>query len=371
MFIVTAHATFANGKIYEAPANTLVETLVDKHENFFYIRHSIDGKLKSTAYQYKDGLLLKETVLFCISHPAPLRYIAEIASTVLHLIRTSKGKNDCYIGLDPLNAFSGIILKKLGFVKKAVFYTADYSRKRFVNKILNKIYLAVDSFCVNNADEVWNVSSRIVAVRKEMGLDDNKNIFVPNMPSGIYKKFTNNQKNHFHLVSLGIVSEQMDYQNLFDAVSDLKQNYPEILVKIIGTGPKEEEYKKYIADKKLQNHVIFMGHLNHERALEEISKSGIGLALYNGKWDFNYYGDSMKCREYFCYGLPVITTNTHSTVEEIGESKAGIVCNPDKDAYIKAIKAILLDYNPYSQNSYSLTKKYEGVHEKLIKKLLC
>ncbi len=372
MLTIVAHATTEKGKIYEAPANTLVETLKSQGKDFTYIRHSIDGKIKSTAYIYKNGGVVEKNVPMVISKPAPLRYVTEILGTIYYFLRNRKqAEKVYYIGLDPLNALTGLVLKKLGLVKKVVFYTADYTKKRFTNRMLNNIYLTVDSFCVRNADEVWSVSSRIVDVRKQMGLNDTKNIFLPNVPSPEYKQFLGNQKNKFHLVTLGIVSEQMDYIGIFDAVKDLKNKYPELLLKIIGSGPKEEEYKKYVETHLPKGCVLFMGYLTHNVALEEISKSGVGLALYNGKWDFNYYGDSMKCREYFCYGLPAITTDTHSTVMEIATSGAGVVCAMGKEEYKKAIEQILNDYQMYSERSKRLSALYQGLHEKLLNSLLC
>jgi glycosyltransferase involved in cell wall biosynthesis len=203
-----------------------------------------------------------------------------------------------------------------------------------------------------------------------MGAKQDKNLFIPNIPSNEYKLFLKNQRNKYQLITLGIIDKQLDYYNIFDAVCELKKKYPSIILKIIGNGPKENEYKKYVIKNNLQKNVKFLGYLDHHRALEEISKSGIGLALYNGKWGFNYYGDSMKCREYFSFGLPVITTNTHSTVEEVKEFKAGIVCKMDKEDYKKAITEILKNYKNYSSCSYELAKKYNNVHAKLISQLL-
>jgi len=153
---------------------------------------------------------------------------------------------------------------------------------------------------------------------------------------------------------------------LFEAVKLLKDRFPLIYLKVIGGGVKEDEYKKYVSDEKLENNIKFFGQLDHAQALEEISTSGIGVALYNGKWNFNYYGDSMKCREYFCFGLPVITTDTHSTVEEIKEYDAGVICLSDPISYSDAIEKILMNYEYYANNSYLLNRKYCDIHNRVL-----
>jgi glycosyltransferase involved in cell wall biosynthesis len=141
------------------------------------------------------------------------------------------------------------------------------------------------------------------------------------------------------------------------------------MLKIIGNGPMESEYKEYVKNNGLEENIKFFGHLDHGMALEEISKSGIGLALYNGNWNFNYYGDSMKCREYFCFGLPVITTDTHSTVDDIRRGGAGIVCAMDSDSYSRAITSILENYDYYSNNSKKLSECYVGLHAKILDRI--
>lgn len=368
MIITTTHASLINGKIYEAPANTITEILKNKKQNFIFIRHSIDGQLASIIYYYREGHLIGQKKLSVISKISLFRYISEIIMTFFYFL-SRNNKDNVYIGVDPLNCITGVLLKKIGRLKRVIFYAVDYSKKRFENKLLNSIYHLVDGFCARRADQVWNVSSRIYKVRKGMDVSTKKNILIPNIPSDEYKKYSGNLKEKYHLITLGIIGEQLDYIGIFEAVKELKTQYPQIMLKIVGNGPKEEEYKTYVENNNLNENIKFLGYLSHDQALNQISRSGIGLALYNGNWSFNYYGDSMKCREYFCFGLPVITTDTHATVEEIKEYQSGIVCKIDKKEYVNAILEVFKNYDQFSKNSYSLSKKYADIHTKLLESL--
>lgn len=71
----------------------------------------------------------------------------------------AKKTYDLYVGSNNLNAFIGIILRKIGLVRKTIFFTPDYSINRFDNYFLNNIYLWLDYFCLRHADLVWNSSS--------------------------------------------------------------------------------------------------------------------------------------------------------------------------------------------------------------------
>jgi glycosyltransferase involved in cell wall biosynthesis len=370
MLIIATHSTSIKGKIYEAPTSTLLNILKEDKKDFIFFRHSIDGSLPTMVHYFSKGILTKSLKLNVMSRYSIFRYLSEIISTLYFVLFSVRKNVLVYVGVDPLNAFSGIILKKIGRVSKVVYYTADFTTKRFSNPLLNIFYHLLDRICINNADFVWNVSTRICEIRKKQGLPSIKNIFVPNIPFlGDSSFLYQNTKRRYSLISLGIIGEQMDYLTMFDAVKDLLPIYPDLILRIVGNGPKEVEYKAYVSDIGLNGNVLFLGHLSHENALEEISKSEIGLAVYNGKWGFNYYGDSMKCREYFCFGLPVITTDTHSTVSEIIAFQAGIVCSMDKNMYKNAISNIFDNYEAYSNSSRRLGNNYSGVHQNLLREL--
>lgn len=365
MIVVAGHATLVNGKLYESPNNTIVETLKKMEQDFVYIRHSIDGSLPSTAYWHKRGNLVRESKLWVARKPSILRYTNEIITTVFYILLHPALWGANYIGIDPLNSFSGIILRSVAVFKKSIFFTADYSTTRFKG-VMNSFYHSLDRFSVKRANQTWNVSSRIKMVREKMGLTPEKNIFVPNVPSSDYKKFLDNKKDKYALVTLGIISEQLDFVNVFTALANLAKKYPKISFKIIGNGPKEDEYKEMVKKMGVAERVHFLGFMSHDDALDTISKSGIGLALYNGNWSFNYYGDSMKIREFFCFGLPVLTTDTHSTVDDVQSEKAGLVTPMSADEYQAAIEEMLSNYESYSAGSRRIAEKYDGIHERLL-----
>jgi len=367
MIAILGHASIVKGQIFEAPVNTLVETLVNHKTDFIHVRHSIDGQIPSTVYMYKSGEISGEKQLKIISKVSILRYISEIFLTYRYFAQRKDAKEIVFIGADPLNAVSGVLLKKMGKIKKAIFYTVDYTETRFGDKMLNWCYQRIDRYCINNADEVWNVSSRIFLLRKKLGVSEKKNLYVPNMPSEDYKPHVKNKRDKFTLITLGILGEQLDFNNLFEAMKSLEVKFPELKLRIAGDGPKRQELEKEVKRLGLAKKVEFLGYISHDQALEAISKSGIGLALYNGNWSFNYYGDSMKCREFFCFGLPVMTTDTHSTADDIRENKTGEVVRMDAKSYEAGLEKIFSNYNELSKNSLELSKKYDDIHWQMMK----
>lgn len=365
---VASHVTLVNGKEYDGIGNTMIATLKKTSDDFVFVRQSMDGLLPSEVHRYKNAKKERAVKLHVFRAIAPLRYISEIINTTFYFL--FREKVNIYIGIDPLNALTGILLKKLRRVDTAIFYTADYSESRFNNKVLDKVYHSIDRYCIKHADEVWSVSSRIVSIRKTMGLPDKRNIFIPNVPPVEYSSFAVNRHDKSMLLTSGIIDKQLDFNGVIDALVLLKDEYPDLRFTIIGNGPEEENVRQYAKECGVEDKVILTGRQPLETTLEMTSKAGIGLALYTGVWGFNKYGDSTKCREFFTYGLPVISTDTHSTVEDIKEYKAGIVVEKSSDAYVRAIRSILKQYGTYSKRSTELGYQYEGAHSKAIHRLL-
>lgn len=373
MVILVTHGLIKEGFELNNPSSSLIKVLRTKNIPYLMLKHSLSGEGGSIITLSLAGK--DEKVFKILPHSIKInwiRYIVDFIITILVVIcvKVRYGGKPTYIGLDPLNAISGVLLKCIGMVKRTVFFSVDYTPNRFKNKFLNYIYQFFDRSCSYKSDEVWNVSTRILQMRLKMGINKEKLFFIPNTPSKEYRKCEKYKRNLNRLVSLGPLSGQLDYVGFFEALVFLVKDYPDMVLEIIGTGNFEQNYRNLVHDLDIVNNVVFKGPLPHPEAMEEISSSSIGLALYNGSWDFNYYGDSMKCREYLFYGLPVLTTDTHSTVEDILEYKAGEIVDIGPKEYIKGLKKILDNYDIYSKNSYELGRKYDDVREENVLRLL-
>lgn len=359
MIIVIGHATKIGDQVFEPPVNTVTELFDNDNIEYIHIRHHFSREKNSEVIVGQNKSFLSIPKLNNI-----VRYIFQIFKTVLFLNKT---KNiEIVIAINPLNALSVIIFNSLFFRNiKYIYYSADYSTSRFGMKILDKIYIYIDKLSSKKALVTLSVSSRIVALRKKYGLSDDKNIFLPNVPEFPVLSETNKLSDKITLITLAKLDEQIDYAIIFEAINVLKNKY-NIYFNIAGSGPSESKIKKLAEDMGLSDRVKFLGFLQHSDALKEIQISDIGLALYNGKWSFNYYGDSMKCREYFNFALPVVTTDTHSTVEEIEEYDAGVIVELTKESMVEGLEKIIKNYEEYSKNSLSLGKEYAGIHRKII-----
>jgi 5S rRNA maturation endonuclease (ribonuclease M5) len=62
----------------------------------------------------------------------------------------------------------------------------------------------------------------------------------------------------------------------------------------------------------------------------------------------------------------VVSTDSHSTVEEIKDYKAGEIVLADVDKYVTAIRKIFKSYDRYAAKAQSLGDAYNDVHKRQI-----
>ncbi len=342
--IVTGHIT----EIY-GPVQALENHLKKKKAEFSFITHPlINCSIKNSYFKlYKKGRLKKQKILQRKILPS---YLLDITYNLWITIRKVKNVN-LFIGIDNLNAICGIILKKLGYVRKVIYYVIDYTPRRFQNKIMNYLYHAVDKYCVKNCDYIWNISERIANIRERQGVRSDKNLVVsvgieldkiPNIDN-----FKNRRK---ILVFVSHLDKSKGVQLAIEFLEEVIKKYSDVMLEIIGTGPYEDRLKDLAKGKKLERHIRFLGAMSHERLLQYLPTCGVALATYlDAPNSITYYADPTKPKEYLACGLPVIITKVPWIAEEVERKKMGIVINYDKEELIDAVVKLLTDDKFYSE----------------------
>lgn len=328
-YIIVSHTRFNDkGEAVHGTASELAPLLEKKEKDYIYIQHSIFTGANTLIITYINGVKKswKAGLTFL---PFPLRILQEQIIT-LNVLSRYKTKSSTFIGIDPLNAWLGIQLKRQKKVNKVVFYTADYAKNRYSNTLMNSIYHWFDKFSIKHADQVWNVSSRITAERRLQGVKNDKNFFVPNATIIPTNHKSSVSFNKHTLVIVTHITKAIDFESLLAAIDSLKSRYKDIMLLIVGDGPYTSELKEKVNKMSLGKYVTITGPKSHAEVMEIISKSGVGLAIYTNDHPWTKYGDSMKAREYLVHGVPVIINDIPSTADDVKKAKAGIVITSSK-----------------------------------------
>ncbi len=166
--IVVVSHIFASG-----PAQALIEYLTEKNiaQEVVFIGHPllpVPGEPSiSFLHQYTTGKRREVKTRKNFGPRFSSHYLENFLVTIYWLLKRDQ-KWDVFIGANNLNAFSGMFLKLLGKVNKVIFYCVDYAPRRFGNPIVNSIYHFLDRLTIHFADEIWNLSPRIVERREKL-----------------------------------------------------------------------------------------------------------------------------------------------------------------------------------------------------------
>lgn len=354
------------------PPQELRDFLFSKKVKFIqFIAHPLiylkeHYKDSSRYTSYKDGKVIKRYTAFHWRIPEALLYIKDVLYTVIWGLQ-AKEPFDIYFGADPLNAFSGILLRTLGKVKKVVYYNIDYTPQRFENPLLNYIYHLIDKICCYTADANWIGTERTTLARSANGVskERTKNIIVVRDGTHSLKTSVRDSEiNKNTIVYVGYVLEKQGIDLVLDSLPEIKKEIPGIKFIVIGKGPYLPVLEEKVQKLKLGDIVEFRGFVKSDKEVQDIVKNcGIGVAPYvEDKNSFTYYSTSGKPVLYLGSGIPVVLTEVPEIAKEIHEKKAGIMINYNKKKFVQAVLTILRDkkeFNEYRENARVFGKELD------------
>lgn len=347
-FLVISHVAFTGH------AQELGNFLISHANKLVFIGHpfSYAAQKKSIAEYYENGVLKAKVTAPQISGPEFLLYFKDFLVTFYFILKFRIKFNVC-VGVDPLNAFAGLILKLLGFAQLTIFYVIDYVPQRFKNVLLNSTYRSLDRLCVYNADYTWNLTSAMADARQKMGISkDNTNQMT--VPTGMHsekiqdKSTLSLDKNI--IVFLSHLRKGQGIELVLEALPAVVKDIPSIKLIVIGTGPLETYFKEEVKRANIADNVKFLGYIeNHDEIEEIVAKCRVGLAPYvPDPNSFTWYADPGKPKVYLGCGIPVIITKVPEVAFEISKRKAGIAINYNSHELSDAIKKMLNDDKAYA-----------------------
>ncbi|MBI3008110.1 MAG: hypothetical protein HYY56_01100 [Candidatus Omnitrophica bacterium] len=322
---IFTHTQYKDGVPIYGPPDNVRDYLRNYYKgNVLYLQHSLYKGDGSILNLYKNGT----TEIICRydfhkNLPNVLRYVIDLFFSIKLFLNS--GKIPVIIAVDPLNFLYAFLLKKTGRVKKIVFYTLDYGYKRFDNSVLNRVYHSLDRFAARRSDESWSSCKGIVDVRRKQGIEESRNIYIPNSPifHGVAVK-SMNEINRLSLVCVFSNYLQVDFKIIFDAMEVLDVH-------------------------------------SHTEALDEVSRCAIGLECNTQTLAWNEFREPIKIREYIAFGLPVISKPGHGLVDEIANEGIGSIIH-NKDEFVQAARTFFSDADYYSrvrERVLELGKKYD------------
>lgn len=365
---------------YETVPNPLTQNLKtylleNYSADILYIYHQMldmkEAYNKSSGYDFfKDNKLVSSGKAHNFKLYWTILYIKDILYTIFWCLKFGE-RFDVYFASGNLNPIVGLILKKMGIVKKVIYQSVDYYSLRFKNKFFNWLYFQLDKLCVKFCDETWNVSSLMAQAReKQMGMDIkifNRQYTVPgNIWFYKTKRLLFTKINRKKIVYRGMLLGFMGVDLAIRAMPLLLKKIPDLKFEIIGTGEEENHLKSLAISLGVSKNVLFHGFVKERADVEKIlSDAGVGIATFNPNMPVDRVknSDPGKIKDYMLLGMPVITTDTNRYSKEFIKNECGLVVGYDPKELASAVMRLL--------NNKKLLKKYRSNAIKFIEKFDC
>ena len=348
-FLIVSHVSFTGH------SQELEKFLQKRTQRLAFIGHPFffAEQKRSFATIYEKGVVKRKMEAPEIKVSEVLLYIKDFILTFYFVFRVRK-RFDIYVGADPLNAFAGLILKRIGIVRVVIFYVIDYVPKRFNNGILDGTYHFIDKVCVSHADYTWNLTSAMAEARERVGIKREKTNQIV-VPTGTnFNQIDHLPTEEIERTSIAFLSHLRSGQGIeliLEAMPSVVEKIPSVKLIVIGTGPLEEHFRDEVKKKNLSDNIHFLGYIENNEDVERlVAKCAIGLAPYvPDPSSFTWYADPGKPKVYMGCGLPVVITRVPEVAFEIEKSGAGIVIKYDKNELINAIMRLLTDDELYQR----------------------
>jgi len=338
---------------------------------------------------YKKGRLVQEYRI------GPIKFINGIASfktalaqmllyginalyVVLSVLRY-KLKFDFYIGVGPFCALLGLILRSLNIVRRVIYYQLDYFPTSWADTLIHeirvKVYAIIDRIVNTYSDMVWNVSPRLIEIKRMVGIIRRKSppqiVIRDGIDSAKVRRAALRAVKKHSIGFIGILRRDQGVQLLIKVLPRIVRIFPDIEVHIIGSGPFESTLKHLVSNLGLENHVIFHGRVDdEEKVFNILSRCACGIALFTPD-SYARYGEPGKIKTYLECGLPIITTKVPYIALEIEKYRAGIVINYNENNLFEALIRILHDDEMrkiYRRNALKLASNFYW--EKILNQIL-
>jgi glycosyltransferase involved in cell wall biosynthesis len=344
---------------------------MQKIEKLVFMAHPLEvDDTRSYLEMIKRGEIKKKVESRWRTRVSVLNYFLDFFLNLKWAYSNKKEVFDLWVGVDPLNAVCGILLRKLGKINRVVYYCIDYYPLRFENRFLNYLYYQLDKFCVRHADETWNVSDKMVEARKKKcGMSPSAYSRQKTVPIGVWfdrvKRKDLSQINKHQAVFVGYLKDEMGVDLVIRSIPEIIKKIPDFEFLLIGGGDEYENLKKLCQELEVESYVVMTNWVKDRLRLEDLMLGGaVGLAPFNVNiCDEKFYNaDPTKIKDYLQMGMPVILTSVPASSEQLRKAGCAIIIDYDEKSLADAITDLLQDeeiLRIYRQRAVEYIKDYD------------
>ena len=339
-----------------------VQYFANRFDSFVYLRWKFPhsrGRLTSSLEKYQKGERIVYRRLFSLPSfqsrflyflLLPFHYLVYLSQCLALLRKRESEAVTVFIGVNYFCTFCGILLKKLGRTDVVVYRVMDFFPlpPRGIYRYLNRIFYVIDKFCLNKSDHIWFTTEGHIIGREKYGYFRRSEHNYQLIPLGLDISRLAARPidgcNATSLVYCGVISKYHLLDLLFEVMQELKRDFPDIKLNLIGSGPDEAYFKESARRMNLHGNVVFHGFLEEgEEFAHSMSDNILGIALYRDEEDFMKYTEPAKVKLYLRFGVPAVVSRVPVIAGELEKKKVCFAVDNNKEEIAEVIRNFILD----------------------------
>jgi glycosyltransferase involved in cell wall biosynthesis len=337
-----ADSTFvlvANGLPESPPAAPVAEFLREAGARVTIVLHPLSPEDPGLhrVVEHRGETLLRSREVRLPSRP-PLTYALD------PLVPLRLGRADLWIGFNNLAAANGLVRRRLGRVRRVVYWAVDFVPDRFgPGSPLTRAYDALDRLASRRADLRVELSQVALDGRSARHRLDDGAAPAHVAPIGSWfdrvEKTPEDGWRERRVLFSGHLVPRQGISTLVEAVALL----PDVRLDVTGKGPLEAELRRRAAELGTEDRIRFHGYLPDHRDVERLAATAsVAAAPYASDPDsFTRFADPSKLRLYAAAGLPIVLTDVPANAIELVREAGAELAADDPAALADAIRRVL------------------------------
>ena len=276
-------------------------------------------------------------------------------------IRRANSEFQMCIGSAWLFVIWAIILRKLRFVNRVIYWAIDWPppARQDASHQVGRLLLSIvhrwgDKFCVDHADQTWNLTEKIGSSRSKhwnehSASPQNYRTVYPVMQHLISSDdyFTSRTSNIIFVGRDNFLNEAGGVRLAVKALKKLRNRLPLTLTVITGSNsisPLRKSFIDFLRSENADEWVRVLGYLPEPQLSKELANSMCGLALFDDSNNVSNFGFPGKVLLYLEHGLPVITSPYLAIAHQLAQLGAGLVIPFSVENLCQALSLVYADH---------------------------
>lgn len=278
--------------------------------------------------QWEKGRKLKIPSIF--GKLAPLKYLVDIFTAAFFVIRfglANKDKKKLVVGIDPLSCLPLVFLKKI-LNYKLVFYSVDFNKNRFKNKLLQKAYEKADEISTRFSDQTWVVCQSLKDYKKKHYHTDS--IYIPNSPifnGSLYQK-GKKLKTGNKMAWTGSFLTERQYEIFFGLLKEIQDKYRPDMEFYFAPMQNHDRFRSLGKKYGLKKFQVLELHSRLEWQ-EFAAKCDVGIAIYDPQFGSTKFIEPLKIWDFMMVGMPFIISGEPSISTPIKQAGVAYFLAPN------------------------------------------